>query len=42
MSYVRLNITDPTQTINDEIHGYLGDALVAALTAEPEMVGELD
>lgn len=41
MSYVRLNITDQTQTINDEVHGYFGDALVAALTAEPETVEEL-
>ena len=41
MSYVRLNIADKSQTINGEAHGYLGDALVAALTAEPETVEEL-
>ena len=41
MSYVRLNIIDQTQTINDEVHGYFADALVAALTAEPETVEEL-
>jgi hypothetical protein len=41
MSYVRLNITDAEQTINGEVHGYLGDAVVAALTAEPETVEEL-
>src|SRR5256885_3116873 len=41
MSYVRLNITNQTQTINGEVHGYFGDALVAALTAEPESVEEL-
>lgn len=41
MSYVRLIVTDQTQTINGEVHGYLGDALVAALTAEPETVEEL-
>src|SRR5437762_4940964 len=41
MSYVRLNIIDRNQTIHDEVHGYLGDALVAALTAEPETIEEL-
>lgn len=41
MSYIRLNIIDQTQTINSEVHGYLGDALVAALTAGPETVEEL-
>ena len=41
MSYIRLNITDAEQAINGEAHGYLGDALVAALTAEPETVEEL-
>ncbi|OLE54352.1 MAG: hypothetical protein AUG51_08770 [Acidobacteria bacterium 13_1_20CM_3_53_8] len=41
MSYVRLNIIDQTQTINGEVHGYFGDALMAALTAEPETVEEL-
>ena len=41
MSYVRLNIIDNEQTISGEVHGFLGDALVAALTAEPETVGEL-
>jgi hypothetical protein len=41
MSYVRVNITDQTQTIHDDVHGYFGDALIAALTAEPESVEEL-
>jgi hypothetical protein len=41
MSYVRLNITDKRQTIHDDVHGYFGDALVAALAAEPETVKEL-
>jgi hypothetical protein len=41
MKLVRLNMTDKTQTINDEVHGYLCDALVAALTAEPETIEEL-
>jgi hypothetical protein len=40
MSYIRLNIADQHQTIHEEVHGYFGDALVAALTAEPETVGE--
>jgi len=41
MSYIRLNIIDLHQTINGEAHGYFSDALVAALTAEPETVEEL-
>ena len=41
MSYIRLNIIDNEQAISGEVHGFLGDALVAALTAEPETVGEL-
>ena len=41
MSYIRLNIIDQNHTINGEVHGYLGDAMVAALTAEPETVEEL-
>jgi hypothetical protein len=41
MSEVRLNIIDREQAISGAFHGYLGDALVAALTAEPETVDEL-
>ncbi|MGB9179225.1 MAG: hypothetical protein WCB68_08250 [Pyrinomonadaceae bacterium] len=41
MSYVRLNIIDAEHTINGEVHGYFGDALVAAMTAESETVEEL-
>lgn len=41
MSYIRLNIADQTQTVNGEVHGGVGDALVAALSAEPETVDEL-
>ena len=41
MSYIRLNIIDNRQAISGEVHGFLGDALVAALTGEPETVGEL-
>jgi hypothetical protein len=40
MSYIRLNITDQNQTISDEVHGYLGNDVVA-LTAELETVEEL-
>lgn len=41
MSYIRTIIRDQSRTINGEVHGYFGDALVAALTAEPETVEEL-
>jgi hypothetical protein len=41
MSYIRLNISDQTQTLNGEVHGGVGDALVAALSAEPETIDEL-
>lgn len=41
MSYIRLNIIDQTQTISGEVHGSVGDAVVAALAAEPETVDEL-
>lgn len=41
MSYIRLNISDQTQTINGEVHGSRGDALVAALSAEPDSIREL-
>jgi len=40
MNYVRLNTTDQNQTINGEVHGYLGNAVVV-LTTELEMVEEL-
>ena len=41
MSEVRLNIIDRERAISDTVHGYFGDASVAALTAEPETVREL-
>jgi hypothetical protein len=41
MSYIRINIADRNQTINGEAHGYFGEALVAALMAEPETIEEL-
>ena len=40
MSEVRLNSIDSECAISDTMHGYFGDALVAALTAEPETVEE--
>ncbi|MBI3650827.1 MAG: hypothetical protein HY231_07230 [Acidobacteria bacterium] len=41
MSYIRLNIIDQHQAINGEVHGSEGDAIVAALAAEPETIDEL-
>jgi hypothetical protein len=41
MSYIRLNISDQTQTINGEVHASVGDSIVAALSAEPETIDEL-
>jgi hypothetical protein len=42
MSYVRLNITDQNRTTSGDVHGYVCDAFVAALTAEPETIEELE
>lgn len=42
MSEIRINIMDGNQTISGEMHGSLGDVLVAALTAEPDTVEELE
>ncbi len=42
MSNIRLNIIDQSQIITGEVHGSVGDLMVAALTAEPETVGELE
>ena len=42
MSEVRLNILDHTGTINGTVHGSVADAVVAALSAEPETVAELE
>jgi len=41
MSNLRLNITDQNQTIHDTVHLYFVEALLAALTAEPETIDEL-
>jgi hypothetical protein len=42
MSCVRLNLIDFNETVSGEVHGGVGDAVVAALSAEPETVGEID
>ena len=42
MSEIRINIIDQNQTISGDIHGSFGDVLVAALTAEPESIEELE
>jgi hypothetical protein len=36
MSYIRLNITDQTQTISGEVNDNTGDAVIAALAAESD------
>ena len=41
MSEVRLNILDASRAICGTIHGSVADAAVAALSAEPETIGEL-
>jgi hypothetical protein len=42
MSEVRLNILDSIGTINGTVHGSVADAVVAALSAEPETIAELE
>src|SRR6266478_9552753 len=41
MSNLRLNITDQNQTTHDTVHLFFVEALLAALTAEPETNEEL-
>ena len=41
MSEVRLNLTDSEQTISGTIHASVADRAVAALSAEPETIAEL-
>jgi hypothetical protein len=41
MSEVRLNVLDADGSCNGTIHGGVADAAVAALSAEPESIGEL-
>jgi hypothetical protein len=42
MSEVKLNLTDSQQTIHGTIHGSIADSCVAALSAEPETIAELE
>lgn len=42
MSYIRINISDEEKTISSEVHGATGDNLVAALSAEPETIAEIE
>jgi hypothetical protein len=42
MSEVRLNIRDTNRAIHGAIHGAVADAAIAALSAEPETIGELE
>ena len=41
MSEIRLNLIDSNLTLTGTIHGSIGDACVAALSAEPETINEL-
>lgn len=42
MSEINLNLTDAQQTIHGTTHGSIGDACVAALSAAPETIAELE
>ena len=42
MSYIRLNLTDRDRTISGDVHGSIGDAVIASLSAEPESIHELE
>ena len=42
MSEIRLNIIDAKGAIQGAVHASIGDAVIAALSAEPETVGELE
>lgn len=42
MSEIRINIIHDSRTISGNLHGSFGDILVAALTAEPETIEELE
>src|SRR6266536_1850366 len=42
MSCIRLNITDHDRTISGIVHGSIGDAVIASLSAEPETIHELE
>ena len=42
MSCIRLNLIDFSQIVSGDVHGSIGDAVIAALSAEPETIGELE
>lgn len=42
MSEIKLNLVDAQQILCGTIHGSIGDACVAALSAEPESIAELE
>jgi hypothetical protein len=42
MSEIKLNLTDAQQTIYGTTHGSIGDACIAALSAAPETITELE
>ena len=42
MSEVKLNLVDAEQVLHGAIHGSIADACVAALSAEPETIAELE
>jgi hypothetical protein len=42
MSEIKLNLTDAQDTLNGTIHCSIADACVAALSAEPETISELE
>jgi hypothetical protein len=42
MSYIRLNIIDHERTVSGEVHGGVGDSVIASLSAEPESIHELE
>ena len=41
MSEIRINILDKDRGVCGEVHGSIGDAIMAALSAEPETIDEL-
>ena len=42
MSCIRLVLTDHDQRLGGDVHGSIGDAAIAALSAEPETIHELE
>jgi hypothetical protein len=42
VSYLRINLIDSSEARNGEVHGGVSDRLIAALSAEPETISELE